>query len=65
VIALVTDDAAALGCEAELSSLTEILERGTSADEQLSVYRDALASGASQPEALGSVVGWLAETTVH
>jgi carboxylate-amine ligase len=65
VMALVAEDAAALGCEAELSSLTRILERGTSADQQLGVYRDALAGGASQPEALGSVVGWLAETTVH
>jgi glutamate---cysteine ligase / carboxylate-amine ligase len=65
VIALVAEDAAALGCEAELSALTTILDRGTSADQQLGIYRDALAGGASQPEALGSVVGWLADTTVH
>ena len=55
----------ALGCTAEIDALHAILDRGTSADEQLGVYRDALAGGASQPQALASVVGWLAETTVH
>ena len=65
VAALVTEDADALSCRAEIDALHAILDRGTSADEQLSVYRDALAGGASQSQALASVVGWLAETTVH
>ncbi len=65
VASLVEDDAEALGCAAEIDALIGILARGTSADEQLGVYRDALAGGASQPQALASVVGWLAETTIH
>ena len=65
VMALVATMLRLLDCEAEVSSLRDILERGTSADQQLGVYCDALAAGASQPEALASVVGWLAETTIH
>ena len=64
-IALVEPDAEALGCAAEVASLAKIMERGTSADQQLEVYRAALAAGASAPQALACVVGWLAETTVH
>jgi carboxylate-amine ligase len=64
-IALVEEDAAALGCTADVAAARTILARGTSADEQLGVYRAALATGASQSEALHDVVEWLAETTLH
>jgi carboxylate-amine ligase len=64
-IALVERDAKELDCADEIEAARHILQRGTSADEQLGVYRDAIAAGASQPEALMTVVGWLADTTVH
>lgn len=65
LIELVRADAEALGCLDEVEDTRLILERGTSADEQLAVYRDALTGGASQPEALNTVVDWIAATTRH
>jgi carboxylate-amine ligase len=65
LIASVAEDAAALDCVAEVEGLQHVMSRGTSADEQLQVYRDALSAGATQPEALTSVVSWLARTTLH
>lgn len=65
LIALVREDAEALGCLDEVEDVRMILQRGTSADQQLAIYRDALAGGSSQPQALTDVVGWLAATTVH
>lgn len=65
VIELVRTDAEALGCVDEVEAVQSILARGTSADSQLAVYREALVGGASVKEALGEVVGWLATTTLH
>ena len=53
---LLRDDAAELGCLAELERAREIVADGTSADRQLAVYRAALEQGAEPPEALRAVV---------
>jgi carboxylate-amine ligase len=64
IIDLVAPDAAHFGCEAEVAHARTILERGTSADRQRQVYREAIASGAKPAEALKRVVAWLIEETV-
>lgn len=54
-------DAAALGCEAEIARLPDMLARGSSADRQRGVLAAALAAGASQAEGLRAVVTDLIE----
>jgi len=61
---LLREDAAALGCEKELMQASDILERGTSAERQRRVYREALEAGADKQEALREVVRFLIEETV-
>jgi carboxylate-amine ligase len=64
VLALVREDARALGCEAELDLARWIVARGTSADRQLTLYTEAVGRGLSPRDALCEVVDWLcAETT--
>ncbi len=65
IIALVREDASALGCEAEIEGLREILRRGTSAHRQLRVYEAALAQGADESQALRQVVDWLVAETAR
>ncbi len=65
LIALVREDAEALGCIAEVERLREILSRGTSAHRQLARYEQAIRSGATETEALRSVVDWLVEETAR
>ena len=55
----VADDAKALGCEKELAGVHNILSRGTSAHRQLKEYELERANGASEQEALRSVVDTL------
>jgi glutamate---cysteine ligase / carboxylate-amine ligase len=62
--ALVADDAVALDCEADLRHLTTIMVRGTSAHQQLAVYRETRERGESHHAALVAVVDWLARATV-
>lgn len=62
-LALVAEDAHALGCERELAGVRGILAGGTSADRQLATFADARARGLAEREAIGAVVDWLAETT--
>jgi carboxylate-amine ligase len=64
LIALVRDDAAELGCLAEVERAREIVRDGTSADRQIAVHRRALADGASPEEARRAVVDWLIEASV-
>lgn len=64
IINLVHKDAAQLDCLEELHHARTIVDRGTSADSQLSIYRAAIASGASEYEALQQVVDWLIAETV-
>jgi glutamate---cysteine ligase / carboxylate-amine ligase len=65
LIALVREDAEALGCVAEIDRLREILARGTSAHRQLAVYDEAIRGGAAEAEALRAVVDWLVEETAR
>lgn len=64
IIALVAEDAQALGCEREVAASRDILKRGSSAHRQVAVYRTALAQGATPREALQVVVDMLIEETV-
>jgi len=64
ILELVAPDAAHFGCEAEVAHARTILERGTSADRQRKVYKEAIAAGAAPAVALKRVVEWLAAETV-
>lgn len=63
VLALVMEDAQALGCEAELLSCRTILAEGTSADRQLAIFTEAVGRGLSTRDSLVQVVDWLGDTT--
>jgi carboxylate-amine ligase len=65
LIALVAEDAAALGCSGEIARLPDIIARGTSAHRQLKVCEEALAAGSTPDEALRAVVAWLVEETAR
>jgi carboxylate-amine ligase len=65
MVALVAEDAAVLGCSAEIARLPDILARGTSAHRQLQEYERAIAAGATQDEALRAVVNWLVMETAR
>lgn len=63
VLALVHEDAVALGCVEEILGARRILADGTSADRQLATFHAAMAEGADRQEALARVVaGLVAET---
>lgn len=63
LLAIVREDAIALGCLAETEHARALLRRGTSAHQQLDLYQNARRQGATDSEALSAVVGWLAKTT--
>jgi carboxylate-amine ligase len=65
LIEVIGEDARALGCDLELKSVRAILKHGTSADMQISVYREAEHRTGSRTEALRAVTCWLAETTLQ
>ena len=60
VLAQVEEDAAALGCEAELQWLRTVAAQGTSADRQLAVFA---AAGGDARAALSATVDWIAAAT--
>jgi glutamate---cysteine ligase / carboxylate-amine ligase len=60
---LVEEDGRALGCERELDLSRWIIARGTSADQQLTLYTEGLGRGLSNRDALAGVVDWLAAET--
>jgi len=64
VLEMVRDDARELGCEREVDLARWIVARGTSADQQLTLYTEALGRGLSSRDALASVVDWLSAETV-
>ena len=64
LIELLRPDAEALGCVVELEHTRTICRRGTSADRQLAVYKEALNAGATDDEALKAVVNTLIADTV-
>jgi len=60
---IVEQDAEALGCQAEIAHLKEIVRRGTSAHRQVGAYERALADGMDHKAALREVVGFLINET--
>ena len=65
LLELLRPDAERLDCVAEIERARDILTRGTSAHRQVVIYDSAIAAGASQQEALKSVVDWLIGETVQ
>ncbi|ACA20911.1 glutamate--cysteine ligase GCS2 [Methylobacterium sp. 4-46] len=63
VLALVAEDAEALGCPEALEGPRRILAQGTSADRQVAAYEAARGAGASEEAALAAVVDLLARET--
>jgi carboxylate-amine ligase len=63
MLALVAEDAVALGCTRHVAHARSIVAEGTSADRQLRVYAEATAAGATETEALAAVVDHLVEET--
>lgn len=63
LLAMVAEDADALDCAAEVNHARTILARGTSAAQQVALYRQRRADGESRIEALRQVVAWLSRTT--
>lgn len=59
ILAIIHEDAVALGCLDEVLGARRILAEGTSADRQLACFARALAAGASRQEALEAVVDQL------
>jgi carboxylate-amine ligase len=64
VIETVQDDAHALNCGAELEHCRLIVERGTSADEQIRVYDERLPQDGHE-RALQAVGNWIASTSLE
>ena len=65
LLALVAEDAAELGCVAEVEHARRILARGSSAHRQLAVRAAALEQGASEDEANRAVVDHLIAETAR
>ncbi len=65
ILALVAEDAEALGCEKELADVRTILSRGTSAHRQLKDYELERAGGASVEDSLKAVVDTLISDTAE
>jgi glutamate---cysteine ligase / carboxylate-amine ligase len=63
IVDLVAEDAAALGCSDEVTMAASIPIRGTSADEQLRHFREAIVAGADRDVAFRRVVEWLEAQT--
>ncbi len=63
LISTLEEEARALGCFAEVQHARTILDRGTSACNQLSVFAAARADGADTHEGLKAVVDWLVTET--
>jgi len=62
-LALVAEDADALGCAGEAAAARDIVEGGTSADRQAAAFDAARGRGLDGREAAGAVVDWLAGAT--
>lgn len=64
LLVLLAPDAAALGCEQEIANARDIVRRGTGADRQSMLYRQALEQGLDRGAALRRVVDALIAETV-
>jgi carboxylate-amine ligase len=65
LLALVAEDAAALGCTEEVANARGILARGTSAHNQLRIFQEARAEGLDAEAAFIRVVDWLMAATLE
>jgi len=65
ILNMTAEDAEALGCEAEIASVQQILSRGTSAHRQLKVHEMEMSAGKSNEEALKAVVDTLIRDTAE
>jgi len=63
MIEVLMPEAEELGCVNELQHIRQIVMNGTSAEQQVWVFRRALHSGATQEEAFKQVVDMLAHDT--
>jgi len=63
LIDLISEDAEALGCLADIHHLRRIQEQGTSAHRQVAAYLEAVADGKDETVALNAVVDMLIEET--
>jgi len=63
IIAITAEDAAALGCEAEVARIRTIVAEGTSADRQVACFDAAQAAGKAPAAALQAVVDMLVGET--
>lgn len=61
VLALVAEDADALGCAADVARARSIVAEGTSADGQIAAFEAALAEGKDERAALAAAVDWIAD----
>jgi len=64
ILELIAEDAEFFGCSAEVVHAREILANGTSAHQQIRIFREALDARTSREDALKHVVDWLIEETV-
>ena len=64
LLALVAEDAIALGCDSEIQAIRTIARKGNSADRQREVHRRALECSADPTEAMRAVVDSLIAETV-
>ncbi|HAE03424.1 MAG TPA: carboxylate-amine ligase [Rhodospirillaceae bacterium] len=64
ILDLIAEDADRLNCTEEVAHTRMILQRGTSADNQLRVFNAAKAAGKSDSETFKEVVDWLITATV-
>jgi glutamate---cysteine ligase / carboxylate-amine ligase len=64
LLVVIAEDAAALKCETQVMHAEKIFARGTSADQQLMIYRAARDRGASRHEACRDTMRWLIEQSV-
>jgi carboxylate-amine ligase len=64
LLAILREDAEALGCRPEVEHARAILGRGTSADRQVAAFHRLVAAGASRDEALRGVVDHLIAETL-
>lgn len=65
LLATIRTDAEELDCVAEVEHAREILRRGTSADQQLAIYKGVRDNGGDHDEALQAVIDWLLANTEH
>lgn len=63
ILELIEEDAVALDCVDEVHHARKIVERGSSATQQISVYEQAIVGGASEEEALKNVALHLIDET--